>query len=257
MSFEPEEIERLRQVYNKEKGGSQIAPGSPEGVWRQLQQRFHEECRAGQAICILTNMMNKPKTPDSWSVNRYEWLSSEDIEDVEKRYESIFEGYKFLGTVPIDFDLKDEFGKCVMSTVCSTKLKSLYDAGNQRIGIVFNTDPHDGPGEHWIALFADLRPELECARITYFDSYAHKPEKEIQILMRRWKEQWDATGIHQQPTILTYNKTRHQYKNSECGVYCLYFHYCCLTETPMDSREGDDKINIFRDVFWQKKKIRR
>jgi hypothetical protein len=254
MSFDPDEINHLREVYNREKGGS-IPAGDPHKVWKELQSKFHEECRTGAASCIITNMMRKPMAPDSWSVNRYEWLSSDDIAQIEKEYTKLFKGYEFLGCIPIDFDLKDEVGKCIVSTLCSTQLKSLYDKGKRRIGIVFNTDPHDGPGEHWIALFADIRPDLEFPRITYFDSYAQKPEKEIQELMHRWKEQWDATGIHSKPTELTYNKTRHQFKNTECGMYSLYFHYCCLTETPMNSRVPDDVINVIRDILWKKRKV--
>ena len=129
----------------------------------------------------------------------------------------------------------------------------MHDSGKHRIGIVFNTDPHDGPGEHWIALMADIRPDLENAQITYFDSYAQKPEKQIQILMKRWKDQWDAQGIHPSPTKLMYNKTRHQFKDSECGMYCLYYHYCCLTGTPMDKKIPDDVVNSFRNLLFRMK----
>lgn len=253
MSFDPSEIERLRDVYNREKGGAQIPPGNPHKVWKALQERFHEECRTGASSCIITNMMHKPKAPDSWSVNRYEWLSSDDISAIEKQYTKLFDGYTFLGCIPIDFDLKDEVGKCIVSTLCSTQLQKLFEQGKDRIGIVFNTDPHDGPGEHWIALFADIRADLEYARITYFDSYAQKPEKEIQVLMHRWKDQWDSTGIHTKPTELTYNDTRHQFKDTECGMYSLYFHYCCLTGTPMNARIPDEVINSLRDLLFRTK----
>lgn len=254
MWFEPDEVERLREVYNREHPHSApIQAGSAENTWQQLQQRFHEECRTGQATCIVTHMMKKPRAPDSWSLNRYEWLSSDDIAAVEKEYMRLVKDYSFLGTVPIDFDLHAETGECLVSTLCQTRLDKLYAKGFTKIGIIFNTDPHDGPGEHWVALFADLRPELEYARITYFDSYAQKPEKEIQTLMRRWKKQWDAQGVHTKPTVLTYNKTRHQYKDSECGMYCLYFHYCCLFGIPMDERIPDDMVNRFRNLLFRTK----
>ena len=87
--------------------------------------------------------------------------------------------------------------------------------------------------------------------MTYFDSYAQKPEKEIKRLMKRWKEQWDATGVHSQPMKLTYNKTRHQYKDSECGMYCVYFHYCCLMGIPMEERVPDDVVNSFRRMLFR------
>ena len=86
--------------------------------------------------------------------------------------------------------------------------------------------------------------------MTYFDSYSKKPEPEIQRLMARWKEQWDATNIHSKPMELTYNKTRHQYENSECGMYCLYFHFCCLAGVPMERRFPDDVIRSFRGVLY-------
>ena len=115
-----------------------------------------------------------------------------------------------------NFDLKSKTGKCLVDALCSINLKDLEKQGKRQIGIVFNTDIHTGPGQHWMCVFCDL----DHPRITYFDSYAKRPEKEIQILMKRWKEQWDATKIHKKPMKLTYNKTRHQYENSECGMYC-------------------------------------
>ena len=121
MSFDPPEIERLREVYNREKGGS-IPAGDPHKVWKALQAKFHEECRTGAASCIITNMMHKPAAPDSWSVNRYEWLSSDDIAAIEKQYTKLFEGYEFLGCIPIDFDLKDEVGKCIVESCFGVEL---------------------------------------------------------------------------------------------------------------------------------------
>ena len=254
MWFEDDEVERLREVFNKEHPHKTPIPrGSADATWRELQQRFHEECRTGNASCIISRMIHKPKVPEAWIVNRYEWLSSDDIAAVEKEYMKLFGDYTFLGTVPIDFNLHSETGECLVSTLCRTRLDKLYDEGYHKIGIIFNTDPHDGPGEHWVALFADIRPELEHARITYFDSYAQKPEKEIQALMRRWKEELDSRGIHPKPVELSYNKTRHQFKNSECGMYCLYFHYCCLLGIPMEQRVPDDIVNRLRNLLFRRK----
>jgi hypothetical protein len=87
--------------------------------------------------------------------------------------------------------------------------------------------------------------------MTYFDSYAQTPEPEIRTLMKRWKQQWDATKTHSKGMKLTFNKTRHQYKDSECGMYCLYFHYACLLEIPMGTRIPDDVINSFRNLLFR------
>jgi hypothetical protein len=69
--------------------------------------------------------------------------------------------------------------------------------------------------------------------------------------MKRWKEQWDATGIHKKPMKLRYNKTRHQFKDSECGMYCVYFHYACLIDLSMKTRIPDDVINAFRNLLFR------
>lgn len=255
MWIDEEELEKLRVVYNREHPREAPIPKGKR-VWEDIRKRLKDKCQSGRAECILATMLQKPKAPETWSLNRYEWLSSDDIDAVEKNYTKIFADYKYLGTVPIDFDLKSETGQCIVSSLCATKLKQLFDKGFHRIGIVFNTDPHDGPGEHWVAVFCDISPELEYPRVTYFDSYARSPEREIQTLMRRWKEQWDATGVHTKPMEMTYNKTRHQFKNSECGMYCLYFHWACLAQLSMKDDIPDDVINSFRNLLFRAPKIK-
>ena len=245
--FDEDEIERLRTVYNKEHSREPpIQKRGSASVWGELKKRLHSKCNSGDPACVVTSLMKRPRAPSSWRKNRTEWLSSDDIDKVEHEYQRVIEDYHFVGCVPIDFDLKTEMSKCIVSTLCSMKLEALYKKGIRRVGIIFNTDVHDGPGQHWIATFLDMRPELEYPRMTYFDSYARKPEKEIQRLMFRWKEQWDKAHPRQTPMKLTYNTTRHQFKETECGMYCLYFHYACLMDVPMNNRITDDEINGLR-----------
>jgi hypothetical protein len=254
--LDTEEIERLRTVYNKEHPKEDpVAKGTPEEMWTNLQHRLHDKCTTGSAECIVTSLMQRPRAPKQWALNRYEWLSSDDIDHVEKNYMELFPKYFFVGCIPIDFDLKSETQQCIVSTLCEMKLPELVKKGHEQIGIVFNTDPHDGPGSHWIALFCDIREELEYPRITYFDSYAHQPEPEIKVLMRRWKEQWDKTGKHKQGMKMTFNATRHQFKDSECGMYCLYFHHSCLMEIPMEERIPDEVVNAFRGLLFKMPKL--
>jgi len=252
MWFEATNIDHLRTVYNSEHPKETPIPSSsPEEIWKSLQSRFHKKCKLGKAECVISHMLSRPRAPESWIAKPTEWLSSLDIERVEKQYSKLLPYYNFLGCIPIDFDLKSPTGKCLVDALCSTKLQDLYNKGTRQIGIIFNTDVHTGPGQHWIALFCDLRPELEYPRITYFDSYAEKPEEEVQRLMKRWKESWETTKIHSKPMALTYNTTAHQRKDSECGMYCLYFHYCCLLEISMEERIPDDVIQSFRQLLFK------
>ena len=251
--FDDEEIARLCKVYNREhpKETPIDCGNSAEDTWHTLQKRLASQCKTGRAECIVSSLLRRPRAPKEWTLNREEWLSSDDIDAVEKNYQDVFADYYYVGSVPMDFDLQDETRKCLVSTLCSLKLPELYKKGKERIGIVVNTDPHDGPGQHWVAVFCDLRRELEYPRVTYFDSYAHSPEPEIKALMKRWKEQWDVTGVHSKPMKMTFNTTRHQYKDSECGMYCLYFHYACLMNIPMAERMPDDVINAFRNLLFR------
>ena len=58
--------------------------------------------------------------------------------------------FEFLGAVPIDFD------NCSISHLCNINLKDHLRNGISKIGIVFNTDPHDESGEHWISFYTDI-----------------------------------------------------------------------------------------------------
>jgi len=252
MFFDEKEVENLRKVYNKENSKEKpIAKGDVQKVWKDIQTRLHDKCDSGSAECIINSMLSKPTAPSSWKSNPEEWLSSLDIDAVEKQFTKIFTDYYYVGTVPIDFGKKSETGTCVVNSLCSLNIEHLYKKGYRRIGIVFNTDVSTGPGQHWIALYCDIRPELVFPRITYFDSYGDKPSKEVVNLMKRWKITWDATKIHEKPMATTYNKTRHQYENSECGMYCLYFHFCCLLGIPMNKRIPDEVVRGFRGVLFR------
>lgn len=245
------EVETLRKVYNEEHPSeSPIKSGTIKTVWNDIRKRLHKKCSTGTAECIAAHMIRKQKAPESWTKNPEEWLSSLDIDAVEKEFMHTFARYTYLGTIPIDFDKKTSTGRCLVDALCSIKLKDLYDKGTRRVGIVFNTDVSTGPGQHWFAVFVDLSPKYEYPRMTYFDSYAKKPEKEIVRLMERWKQEWDATGIHSKPMELTYNTTHHQYENSECGMYCLYYHFCCLAGVPMEKKVPDPVVRSFRGVLY-------
>jgi hypothetical protein len=252
--MDEKEIERLRLVYNKKNPKNTIAENADiNKVWETLKKRFKNECDGESGTCVLSGLLSASHNP-LWQTDPEHWMTSDDIENVEKEYGKIFANYYFVGTFPIDFDKTDgrvkKMRKCLISSLCSLRLSELAQQGKTQIGIVFNTDVDSGPGKHWIALFCDISPELEHPRITYFDSYAERPEKEIQVLMRRWKKEWDS-GAHAKAKMqMTYNNTRHQYKDSECGMYCLYFHWACLNELPMDERIPDDVVYGFRGVLF-------
>ena len=52
---------------------------------------------------------------------------------------------------------------------------------------------------------------------------------------------------------MSYNKIKHQQQDSECGMYSLYFHLCCLLGISMDKRIPDEVVRGFRGVLFRVK----
>ena len=175
----------------------------------------------------------KPLMPDIWKEKPTEWLDTYNIQNVMTQYEKKFPNYEFIGPVPMDFDKKVEFGQCVVDELCKINLQQLLDNGKNNIGIVFNLDNHDQDGSHWVALHCSIND----GAIYYWDSYAMNPDKEVVILMNRLKKQGARIGYNLKIRI---NNQRHQYKNSECGMYCIYFLTSLL--------EGKTFNNIIKNI---------
>ena len=256
--WDADQMEALRVAYNKSHvGRAPILNGPPEQVWRNLRAAMRVHCDSENDACMVHSLMKKATAPMSWSSAPSEWLSSSDIEKVQENYMKLVPDYHFVGCVPIDFNATSETGKCLVSALCSMDIREIAKKGSTMVGIVLNTDPHDQPGEHWIAAFCDLRPELETPYMAYFDSYAYKPEPQVVALMNAWKDQWDSSGKHTRPMELLYNKVRHQFKDTECGVYCIYFLHCSIFGIPMDARIPDDVMLMMRQFFFTMPKKRR
>ena len=134
-----------------------------------------------------------------------------------EQYEMAYKDFKFFGPVPIDFDLKNKFQQCIISELCAIDLEKLYNNNITKIGVIFNLDKHYESGSHWIAMYADIKKNI----IGYWDSYGFNPPKEVIALMEELKRQ--AKEKLNIDCNIKINKIRHQYKNSECGVYCMNF----------------------------------
>ena len=195
------------------------------------------------------------------------------------QYEEKYDDFKFFGAVPIDFDDLPYLG------IKDINFSDLYNGkynlkgGSKKIkkiGFVFNLDEHWQSGSHWVALYSDL----EKNQIYFFDSYGLKPERRIKKLVKRiadwlYKKEYcnnDECSIEsiksdsfmkggkdnknkiEQKIRVEYNRNRHQYKNSECGVYSLNFILRLLNghtfEEITETKVLDDEINKCRDVYF-------
>ena len=186
----------------------------------------------------LASRRLRPAAPKEWESDPDMWLDSTNIADVMNQYEKTYPDFEFMGPFPIDFAAPDPYTrggseaaatqkKCLMDEICELRVSTAMANGTKSIGIVYNLDPHFKSGSHWVANYIDI-PAHRCY---YFDSYGMEPPPQIAKFMK-----WLTT---QDPKMkLEYNARRLQYKNSECGVYCLYFIIRML--------EGDSFTDITR-----------
>jgi hypothetical protein len=222
--FSHDSLKKIAKAYNKNYEKKNFNINNKESLWKDIRSSLQQQCGDNEVCWKNQNFVQqlndeeieeytfKPKIPKK----KYDWLKTSDINKVLVQYQKKHKDFLFLGTVPIDFDeLFKEFKKI--------NINELINNGIDKIGVVFNLDPHWKGGSHWVCLFAKLPYSIE-----YFDSYGDKndnngkPPKEIQKFMDRLSNQISKVGGGNQE-IQKYNKIRHQYANSECGVYCLNY----------------------------------
>lgn len=252
-------IMKIRDEYNKDHPNNKVLATKPALVWHELRMRLDcddERCWINQIDdTTLRNQIKKqifaPEHPPSWIKNKNEWLSNFDIDSVMKQYEQKFSDFKYLGTTPIDYNfiVDKSTGTCVENNLCKFHLDTLLKQGKQRYGCVFNTDPHNKPGKHWISMFIDVPKKT----IMYFDSANENYPEQIKQLVQTVMEQGKAKGIE----FKYYkNDITHQQGGSECGMYSIHF-IVEMLERPdyalkkfMHEVITDAEMEKYRDVYF-------
>lgn len=251
--YTPDVLEKIRDEFNADHRENPIRAASPKALWKELRQRLRPTCR-DQEQCWLNQIKDPdrkreierilflPRKPPKWRKNPNEWLTNHDIVRVLHQYETRYVCFKFIGPVPIDFDAVVD-GECVSPELC--KLDLARYPNKKRIGVIFNLDKHDEPGSHWVALYVDLPAGI----IFYFDSTGEDIPPPIHALVGRLVKQAAALT----PPIMlvrhTNHPTEHQMKNTECGVYCLFFiitMLTCKTEFHTGELTTQDKLDLFK-----------
>ena len=234
--------------------------------------KYLKESCDDEEICLIKNSflaqiteeyskdVIRPFGPSS----RFTWLSTLDINNVINQYVKVNDNFKFLGSVPIDFDDLPRIN------IKALNIKKLYDDGKHKIAIVFNTDKHYQSGSHWVAAYCDMKK----FQLYYFDSVAQPPHDNVRKLIChiaelcyecKFNNKLEINGSVMHPsescnydklpfTDIRYNKTKHQRENSECGVYCINFIIRMLKGVSFDEHNNtpisDSEINTCRSVYF-------
>lgn len=227
--YTDESIYKLRNLWNKRHPDELIQSNEPREIWNKLNEFMKhvcnkESCWLKQNFTIgnLDNELSDsfaPESPQEWKSNPNEWLSSMDIIKVMKQYEKAYKCFEFIGPSPIDYDKKKLYGECVWDELCHFDLGEQIKKGKTKIGIIFNLDPHNKSGSHWVSLFINLKKK----QIFYFDSVGDPIPDQIMKFVVKISDQ----GRNLRPKILfefdQNHPTEHQYGDTECGVYSIFF----------------------------------
>jgi hypothetical protein len=257
-----EMLVHLRDEWNKRYPADAIPLSirRKDTLWAELRKRMAKRMECSTEFCAVKELGTLPDTaatyfrperPTEWVKNPTEWHDTYTISRVMEQYEDANPHFEFIGPVPIDFDsrLPDSWGRCVVDELCGINLATLKGRGDHQIGIIFNLDPHDKPGSHWVCAYLDL---LGGAAY-YYDSYGYEPPAEVRRLLRRCREQGCKN--------IVWNDVRHQRKNTECGTYCMYViisllqgrSFTDICKNPVN----DDTMNALRDLLFATERPRK
>jgi hypothetical protein len=261
-------LQKIAKAMNEErKGESDYKKIKIEGVskyelWKSIQEHLKpfcnddEECWRRQEFIRKLKDIDiqaytfKPQMPEEWKQNKNTWLSNFDIDLVLKQYERIYPEFKTFNSSPSDCPVSVD---CPLSTMDPFKLRS---EGKTKIGIVFNLDKTGQSGSHWVATFIDLKNKEKSSQkdpveINYYDSYGDPPIPLIKLFLVRLGEKFLLKG---EKVKILYNDKRHQYGNSECGVYSMNFILERLHGTPMKkiskTKIMDKEMNNLRRLLY-------
>jgi hypothetical protein len=253
--YTDEDLQKLRNMWNARHPDRPIQTNNSKEIWEHLKAYYTNVCN--KESCWVRQMTKNtkmeqelldafaPESPKEWKKNPNEWLSSIDILEVMNQYEKKYKCFEFLGPSPIDYDTHQLYGECVWEELCHFKIVDQIKNGKTKIGIIFNLDPHYKGGSHWVSLFINVKKST----IFFFDSAGD----EIPVQIKKFVDTVTKQGLElENPIHFKFDENHpveHQYKNTECGIYSLFF----LIHMLEDKITGHYlKTHILKDEYMQK-----
>ena len=282
--FTLEELLIMVNQYNKTFENKIIIKQDKKYILKELINNL-KQCN-GDHVCIV-NTINKKILNNSLNTKnifrpqgtkgRRDWLTTIEINNVMTQYELKYPNFKFGGAIPRDI-LRIDYP--LMNTKYNIRQLELDDFNIMKkniIGYIYNLDESHQSGSHWVALYCNL----DNCQVYFFDSYGLRPHKDIRIMVDKLchmcyyknntgcvkncqkldiSDSFMMSDINKKNKIekkmkhISYNRNRHQYKNTECGVYSLNFIIKLLEgktfEELTKNKVSDDEINKQRDILF-------
>jgi len=247
--YSKDQLIKIASSLNQKKNANIGLKKSKNALWESIRKTLFQVCTT--EWCWLEHVDSdkkmkeetfRPAMPVEWVKNKYEWLSTTDINEVMVQYEKEYDNFRFFGPVPVDCP------KDIYCELTDLDIKKLKLKGVDYIGVVFNLDRHDQSGSHWVALYINIPKSL----ITYYDSTASEPPEYIKYFINMIGIKLNQlNGKHE----YQYNKKRHQYGGSECGMYSMNFLIESLKGKTLKDFEikqiTDREVNLLRNYLYR------
>ena len=250
--YSDSDLYKLKDMWNARHPDRPIKTKNTKQIWILLKEYYATICN--KESCWVRQMTKNskqeqelldafaPESPKEWEKNPNEWLSSIDILQVMNQYEKKYKCFDFLGPSPIDYDTHKLYEKCVWEELCHFDLDKHLQKKHNKIGVIFNLDPHYKGGSHWVSLFINIKNKT----IFFFDSTGEQIPPQINKFVNTVIEQGK-----QLPTPINFKfdqnyPVEHQYGNTECGIYSIFF----IIHMLEDKITGHYlKTNILKDEY--------
>lgn len=258
-------LRALATAYNKDHLDNPInfsKDTSKKDLNRVLQERFAGVCgEDNHAVCWVNKLQvrdsgiveevhnNSPvPRPKDWNYDPNQWLTNFDIQKYLNQYNR--NDFKFLGVYPIDFNQKTALNRCIIDEMCTFSVDNYFKRGIKRFGVVFNLDRHDEPGSHWIALYCNMDPTTVNYGIYYYDSVSQTIPTSIHAFANNVKKQvLERENNASKKFKIHWNKVRHQYSNTECGMFSCTFLTCMILANNTPFAKLMKNKEIFNDKY--------
>jgi hypothetical protein len=252
--FSAGQIEILKNSWNELNPDDKINDTVSKDIWNGLYEKNKSSCN--KESCWISKLIHTPElqkemrdafaplAPKEWEKNPNMWITNFDINRVMAQYEKAYHCFSFLEPAPIDYDFIED-GECIEPELCNFKIGNYIKKGKKKIGIIFNTDVHSGTGEHWVSLFINI-PK---SKIFYFDSVGDAIPSQIKKFVDKVVDQGAQLNDPIHFEFDQNHPVEHQTKNTECGIYSMYFIVYMLK----DEITGDYlKTHILSDKYMEK-----
>jgi hypothetical protein len=252
--YSDSDLYKLKGMWNARHPDRPIKTKNTKQIWALLKEYYATICN--KESCWVRQMTKNskqeqelldafaPESPKEWEKNPNEWLSSIDILQVMNQYEKKYKCFDFLGPSPIDYDTHKLYGKCVWEELCHFNLAKHLQKKHNKIGVIFNLDPHYKGGSHWVSLFINIKNKT----IFFFDSTGEQIPPQINKFVNTVIEQGKQLP---KPIIFKFDQNypvEHQYGNTECGIYSIFF----IIHMLEDKITGHYlKTNILKDEYME------